>query len=146
MKEFIVNLLVITNILDNNLKNNIMNEIYWITRLDHINIFLGILLAISIVALFTLCINFLFEYDGDKERLGKVAKNICFISIPVIIVPTLFLIFIPTTKEAYQIYGIGGTIDYIKSNKEAQKIPDKAIKALNCFLDNECKTDTTKNE
>ena len=78
--------------------------------------------------------------------MDKTTKRVCFVLSPIIVAFSLFLIFVPTTKEAYQIYGIGGTIDYIKSNQEAKKIPDKAIKALNCFLDNECKQDTTKNE
>ena len=33
------------------------------------------------------------------------------------------------------IYGIGGTIDYIKSNDTAKQIPDKCINALDKFID-----------
>ena len=127
-----------------------MNSIYWITRLDAINTVCTVLLSIALIAFCIsgcIClINGTFDDDEDKETTNKITQKICFISAPIMVLFTLFLIFIPTTKEAYQIYGIGGTIDYIKSNKEAKKIPDKAIKALNCFLDNECKQDTTKNE
>ena len=127
-----------------------MNSIYWITRLDAINTVCLVLLSIALIAFcISGCIyliNRTFDDDEDKETTNKITKKICFISIPIMAIFSLLLIFIPTTKEAYQIYGIGGTIDYIKSNQEAKKIPDKAIKALNCFLDNECKQDTTKNE
>ena len=34
------------------------------------------------------------------------------------------------------IYGIGGTIDYIKSNETAKQLPDKCIKALDKLVDN----------
>jgi hypothetical protein len=34
------------------------------------------------------------------------------------------------------IYGVGGTIDYIKSNDKAKKLPDKCIEALDKYLDN----------
>ena len=44
--------------------------------------------------------------------------------------------FIPTTNEALMIYGIGGTIDYIKSNETAKQLPDKYIKALDKWADN----------
>ena len=127
-----------------------MNEIYWITRLDAINTVCLILFSIALTAFcISGCIyliNRTFDDDEDKETTSNITKKICFISAPIIVLFTIFLIFVPTTKEAYQIYGIGGTIDYLKSNKEAKKIPDKAIKALNFFLDNECKQDTTKSE
>lgn len=45
-------------------------------------------------------------------------------------------IFIPTTNEALLIYGVGGTIDYVKSNKTAKQLPDKCIKALDKWADN----------
>ena len=120
-----------------------MNSIYWITRLDAINTVCLILFSIALIAFcISGCIyliNLTFDDDEDKETTSNITKKICFISAPIMVLFTIFLIFVPTTKEAYQIYGIGGTIDYLKSNKEAKKIPDKAIKALNFFLDNECK-------
>ena len=49
-------------------------------------------------------------------------------------------IFIPTTKEAVIIYGV--TIDYLKSNKTAGKLPDKALKVLDLYLDKELKEES----
>ena len=44
-------------------------------------------------------------------------------------------IFNPTTKVLLYIYGVGGTIDYIKTNDTAKQLPDKCIKALDRFAD-----------
>lgn len=50
-------------------------------------------------------------------------------------------VFIPSTKNLLIIYGVGGTIDYVKENKVANKIPDKCIKALDKYLDDALKED-----
>ena len=121
-----------------------MNEIYWITRLDSINCTLVILEAIGVLlVVINLCIFWIVDYDSeeDEEKREKSLHRVIVLGILTSLL-LIFNIFIPTTKEAYLIYGVGGTIDYVKSNKEAAKIPDKAIKALNIFLDNECKSNT----
>jgi hypothetical protein len=33
------------------------------------------------------------------------------------------------------IYGVGGTVDYIKSNDTAKQLPDKVVNALDKYLD-----------
>lgn len=33
------------------------------------------------------------------------------------------------------IFGVGGTVDYIKSNETINQIPDKCIKALDAWVD-----------
>lgn len=53
-------------------------------------------------------------------------------------------IFIPTTNEALLIYGVGGTIDYIKSNDTSKQLPDKCVKALDKYLDNLIKEENQK--
>lgn len=66
------------------------------------------------------------------------------------IIATLVLIviniFIPTTNEALLIYGVGGTIDYIKSNNTAKQLPDKCVKALDKYLDNINKEEEKQND
>ena len=52
--------------------------------------------------------------------------------------------FIPTTNEALMIYGVGGTIDYIKSNGTAKQIPDKCVKALDKWVENLIKEENHK--
>ena len=47
----------------------------------------------------------------------------------------------PSQKNLLIIYGVGGTIDYLKENKDANKIPDKCVKALDKYLDDALKED-----
>lgn len=103
-----------------------MNEIYWITRLDGITIVLAFTLAICLVALFVTSVS------GDGEDVEKCVKRI---AIPVAI-SILGLIFIPSKKDMLLILGLGGTIEYIKSNDKTQELPDKVVDALNTLLEN----------
>ena len=43
--------------------------------------------------------------------------------------------FVPSTKEALMIYGIGSTIEYLKSNEKAMQLPDKCINALDAWVE-----------
>ena len=80
-------------------------------------------------------------FDEDQRaRLKKNAKKLLYS----LIVSFLVLVITPTEKEAYLIYGLGGTIDYIQSNDKAKQIPDKCIEALNTWLD-KIQTEEEKN-
>ena len=46
------------------------------------------------------------------------------------------LFFVPGKNEACFIYGAGTIVDYCKDNSKVKEIPDKAIDALNRYLDN----------
>ena len=125
-----------------------MNEVYWITRLDAICNFLSAVAVVCfmisvVIGIFAMCNK--FEADDYKED-GKyynchMQKFKMFLNyfkrftFAVIVVSSINF-FIPTTNEALMIYGIGGTIDYVKSNKTAKQLPDKCIKALDKWADN----------
>lgn len=114
-----------------------MEELYWITRLDSINIFLSTLIIVGSMAIIILIIFNLFNIfdtyrDSDEEEKIKKLNRIVF---PTWLLITLLFIFTPTSKEAYMIWGIGGTIDYIKSNETIKQIPDKCVKAIDILLD-----------
>ena len=137
-----------------------MNEIYWITRCDAINTLFTILMTVGtvmscVVAAIYFITNGQAIYDKSrgyetslKEQEGykNTCKSILKYSIPVAIVSCLLMVFIPTTKQALLIYGIGGTIDYVKSNPVVKQIPDKCIIALDKWVDSlgEQKNDSTK--
>lgn len=125
-----------------------MSEIYWITRLTIICNFLttvAILSFLITVVIGAFAIYNRFEAD-DYEEGGKyyncyMQKFKMFLSyfkrfIFVTIITCLINFFIPTTNEALMIYGVGGTIDYIKSNETAKQLPDKCIKALDKWVNN----------
>lgn len=113
-----------------------MNTIYWITRLDGINKTFTVAFALSTIVLVITVITYYVDKlndweDEDYSALKKLIK-ISAIALSISLVGTLF---IPTSKDMYAIYGIGGTIDYIKQNKQAKNIPDKCINALDRYLD-----------
>ena len=108
-----------------------MSEIYWITRLDYIE---GIAIAIIVIAgLFTF--GALFAICDREEDTFKKCCHIFKYSVPSLLLGIFLLCFVPNTKEAMLIYGVGGTIDYIKSNDKAKQLPDKCIDALTRYVD-----------
>lgn len=109
-----------------------MNEIYWITRLDGIQAFFAICTILLIMAIVILFINILASDDEDQRAKSQKWLKKLFCSLPFFI---LTLIFIPSTKDALLIYGLGGSIDYIKGNDTAKKLPEKAVMALDKYLE-----------
>ena len=62
-------------------------------------------------------------------------KKPFIISIVTFVLSGLLLTFVPTTKEALLIYGVGSTIDCVNGNETIKSLPDKAINALDKYLD-----------
>lgn len=116
-----------------------MNEIYWITRLQYFNGFSIGLLVVSAIITIGLVLGCLTCSDSTEEFIESIKEytKILRISVCTIVLGVLMLVFIPNTKDAMMIYGLGGTIDYIESNKTAQGLPDKFIQAVDKYLDNE---------
>lgn len=119
-----------------------MNTLYWITVVGNINIALVVLMIFGALSLIVWVISSAnIKYCGDDNCLEdekRVWLEIKKFTKPLSIVGILSLFlycFVPTTKEALLIYGVGETLDYLKSNKTAKEIPDKAIIALDKYLD-----------
>lgn len=115
-----------------------MNELYWLTRLDSLNIiliislFLGCVVA-AISTFILLDIRGGYEYEEDDDYI--LTKKVLKISSIATSIICLLFILVPTQKQALIIWGLGGTIDYVKSNDTAKQIPDKCINALDKFID-----------
>lgn len=121
-----------------------MSEIYWISRLDYIcNLFIALSTVFGVIAVvggFILIIS--NKSDNDYPVILKIVKK----SILILGCSLLAVIFLPNTKQAYMIWGLGGTIDYIKNNETVQKLPDKTIQCLDKFIDEYLnKEDSTHN-
>ena len=133
-----------------------MNEIYWITRLDAICNFLTTIAVVSFVISVVIGAFAIYNrFDADDYAEGgenyncymqrfKIFLNYFKRSIIVTLVLTVINIFIPTKNDALLIYGVGGTIDYIKSNDTAKQIPDKCIKELDKWVENLTKEENQK--
>lgn len=125
-----------------------MSEIYWITRLDGICVFLNIIAVFSSMSTVVLFFIGLIKrsdaniYNEDSKTWKqhiKTSKMCLYFAKRCAIaffVSVFINFFIPTTNQALFIYGVGGTIDYIKSNETAKQLPDKCIKALDKWVDN----------
>lgn len=110
-----------------------MNELYWLTRLEYIQNFLVIVMSVSGIAMF---ISFMSWLVASYEE--EVKKSLLWLryTFATLIISSLIFVFVPTTKEAVLIWGVGSTIDYIQENETAKQLPDKCINALNDWVDN----------
>lgn len=107
-----------------------MEDLYWLTRLTPLNTFFFVCSIITwLLGVFCLILYF------DGFRPNKAFKRFTFSLCPIAMLLTIATILLPTTKEALFIYGVGGAIDYVKSNETAKKLPDKVIIALDKYLD-----------
>ena len=118
-----------------------MNEIYWITRCDDISCLLTTVSVVcgilSGIALFIMCIVASEEEDDTTKACIKFTK----FTLPAFLLSMLINVFVPTTKDAMLIFGVGSTIDYIRSNETIQGIPDKCINALDAWVESLNKED-----
>lgn len=122
-----------------------MSELYWLGVLGNLNDLGGVIAVLSFLVFIALGFYFYLCSEDDLEPstfMKKMFKGSMF----AIVLGVVMAIFIPSQKNLLIIYGVGGTIDYLKENKDANKIPDKCIKALDKYLDDALKEDKNKDE
>lgn len=111
-----------------------MSELYWITRLDVANTIIFLFLVFSIIG-FVIALSKALEHDAFESKEPNIYKK-CFKAFSISsAIFVLLCIFIPSERDALLIYGVGGTIEYIKSNETAKQLPDKCIQALDQLID-----------
>lgn len=119
-----------------------METIYWLQVLGNVAGLGKLLLVLSVMALVGLIVAIAVNFDEGLE--GKACKSIVkflkWLMLP-LFTSIAIVVFVPSEKQLYAIYGIGGTIDYIKSNDTARQLPDKVIKALDEWVDSQSKED-----
>lgn len=115
-----------------------MSTLYWINVLDNINfLFVLIFIASLIFSVASVLVNIACTTDEISETLDyKRFIKIKNWTYTLLIISTLVIIFVPSKRQLYIIYGVGGTIDYLKDNPTAKELPDKCIKALDTWVDN----------
>lgn len=117
-----------------------MKEIYWITRLDAIsdlaNLFIFIGALGTLVSIFCIIIGMNKDTSWDSYEIPRNIGKLSIKIFPALLaLGILVKIFIPNTKEALVIYGVGGGLDYIKADSTAQRLPKKVIEACDAYLD-----------
>ena len=109
-----------------------MNELYWLTRLEYIQNFLVIVMSVSSIVLFISCVLWLVSETVKDINESFLWLRCAFITL---VISSLIFVFVPSTKEAVLIWGIGSTIDYLQENETAKQLPDKCINALNDWVE-----------
>lgn len=114
-----------------------MNEIYWMTVVGNLSTALMVVWIVALIIVLGMLL-VLAASEGDviddedsAHAFFKWLKRFVVCGV----IAAMANIFIPTTKELLYIYGIGGTIDYIRTNDTTKQLPDKCIKALDRFAD-----------
>jgi hypothetical protein len=123
-----------------------ISHMYWITRLSSIHdafIFIFIIAMIIMVPTGIIILS-VSDNKGDQTCVKNVKKY--FITAVVIAVLSgVGLVFVPKTNEALLIYGVGTTINYVDNNETIKQLPDKAVQALDKYLDSLNKDSESKN-
>ena len=114
-----------------------MAEIYWLQRIGNLSFVFNVGFWISSVVLVLILFGLVFSYseDGSESKVFARIKKLFYKYCLLFAFFTIGAVFTPTEKEMYAIYGIGGTIDYLKSNEKAKQLPDKCIDALTRYVD-----------
>lgn len=112
-----------------------MKEIYWLTRLDNLYSCLTATMIIAIMAIMLLLFATINAKLEREESWFKPLKKWCIFSFVMLVLSAIGLVFVPTTKEALTILGIGGTIEYVQDNETLKELPDKCVKALDMWVD-----------
>lgn len=117
-----------------------MSEIYWITVLDSLRTAAFIIFIIAItIAILCACILIANIATYDKDEIDKIAerkvKKITVSSLIVGFITLMIIIFVQPKQDMYLIYGVGNVIDYCQDNPKVKELPDKAVEALNTWLD-----------
>ena len=116
-----------------------MAEIYWLTRLAGIKNLAIILLVISVIGVIGAAIwysNTSEDYmKEERDALMKLINTWKSTWVCSLLFGILGALFIPTQHEILLIYGLGSTIDYVKSNDKAKQLPDKCVDALTRYVD-----------
>lgn len=103
-----------------------MTEIYWLTRLDAVCI---VSLVVFLVCTIWGTAAIIVSDDSFRDTITRLKW--VFVAD---VLALLSLLFVPDTKDALVIYGLGSTKDWIESNEKAKEIPQKAIDALDKYL------------
>jgi len=118
-----------------------MLELYLISRIGVIH---GLFVAATVISIITAITCYIISISTDdwsgedicNEWQKSKLRNFANKMFVVFGISVLIAAITPTKEEAYLIYGVGSTIDYIQSNPKAKQIPDKCIDALNQWVDN----------
>lgn len=124
-----------------------MSELYWIIALGKIECIAEVFaffggsagFVATLVSIIAMC----EDFEDETKIIIRKGRNIAYI---IFAISLMFVTFIPNTTQLYMIYGVGGTMDYLKSNPTARKLPDKCVKAFDKWVDKLAEENEPKQE
>ena len=108
-----------------------MKELYWLNVLGNVSewaFIIVVMLVVSIAIFWAIGPILSCEYDLDYKGILKKM-------VGAIIVSLILVLFIPSKKELFMIYGVGKSVEWVKSNDKLQKMPEKLIDALDAVIE-----------
>lgn len=117
-----------------------MNELYWISVVGKLRIVFEVGVGFCFIVIFVAIVKGICE--DDFCPIIRTCKRYGIIAL----VLSLCAIMMPSKQELYLIYGAGTILDYCKGDSKVKEIPDKAIDALNRYLDRMGRTDLNDSE
>lgn len=113
-----------------------MKELYFLTILDGLEWFLTVTSTLlGIVASIVLIFYIIWKTDSCSNEEFPLLKSWSIgLSVSCALL-CLLNVFIPNTKQASFIYGMGTVVDYVQNNKDLQQLPDKCVQALDMWVD-----------
>lgn len=104
-----------------------MAEIYWITRLD-------LIFVLSVFVVLTCTLVGIGYVLTSNDSIANSTSRIKLLIVADVIA-LLIVVFVPTSRDALLIYGLGSVKEYVESNDKVKELPDKAINVLDKYLD-----------
>ena len=114
-----------------------MIEIYWLQRLGNIGFCFNVGFWVCLIFAFVIAFCCIMEGFTEGFEVFRDKRLIHWFKRFAIVFAffTAGAIIVPTQHDLMAIYGLGGTIDYIKSNDKAKELPDKVVDALTRYVD-----------
>lgn len=109
-----------------------MNEIYWITRLDTIQ---NICIMFLIAGIVCIVVGIIRIFLSEATTEQSITNKFKWIGIILTVIFTPLVMFVPSSRDAMLIFGVGPAIDYIQNNESVKQLPDKCINALNNWVE-----------
>lgn len=124
-----------------------MSELYWIIALGKLECIAEVFAFLGGLASFAATLASIIarceDFEDETKIIIRKGRNIAYI---IFAISLMFVTFIPNTTQLYMIYGVGGTMDYLKSNPTARKLPDKCIRAFDKWVDKLAEENEPKQE
>ena len=115
-----------------------MLEIYWLQRLGNIGFVFNVGFWVCVFVAIVTALLVVIQCYMDDFKVSSIDKRyIDWLKKFVMVFGffTVGAIITPTQNDLMAIYGLGGTIDYIKRNDKAKELPDKVVDALTRYVD-----------